>query len=99
MGGTLYHTEWSNSDPEGHAWYILTNTRILEKQKQKTDKQKKNKIPKIQSTELKKVNKLKGPSDDDASVPLGREKEVVTGCGGEGGRDLGRRGNKEKGKT
>ena len=34
----------------------------------------------IQSTELKKVNKLKGPSED-ASVPLGREEER--------GRDLG----------
>ena len=35
---------------------------------------KKYRIPKIQSTELKKVNKLKGPSKD-ASVPLGREKK------------------------
>ena len=43
-------------------------------------------IPKIQSTELKKVNKLKGPSED-ASVPLGREKKAITS--GEGGRDLG----------
>jgi hypothetical protein len=32
------------------------------------------KIPKIQSTELKKFIKLKGPSED-ASVPLGREKK------------------------
>ena len=32
----------------------------------------KDKILKIQSTELKKLNKLKGPSED-ASVPLGRE--------------------------
>ena len=45
-------------------------------------------IPKIQSTELKKVNKLKGPRED-ASVPLGREKNAVT-VGREGpGRDLG----------
>ena len=43
-------------------------------------------MPKIQSTELKKVNKLKCPSED-ASVPLGREKKAITS--GEGGRDLG----------
>ena len=48
--------------------------------------QKKYRIPKIQSTELKKVNKLKCPSED-ASVPLGREKKAITS--GEGGRDLG----------
>ena len=47
---------------------------------------KKYRIPKIQSTELKKVNKLKCPSED-ASVPLGREKKAITS--GEGGRDLG----------
>jgi hypothetical protein len=34
-------------------------------------------IPKIQSTELKKVNKLKCPSED-ASVLLGREKKAIT---------------------
>jgi hypothetical protein len=53
-------------------------------------------IPKIQSTELRKVNKLNGPSDD-ATVPLGRKKKAITsedgrrdlrgkvdrGCGGE----------------
>ena len=42
-------------------------------------------IPKIQSTELKKVNKLKGPSED-ASVPLGREKKAITS--GERGKNL-----------
>ena len=45
-------------------------------------KKKKYRIPKIQSTELKKVNKLKCPSED-ASVPLGREKKAITS--GEGG--------------
>ena len=45
-------------------------------------------IPKIQSTELKKLNKRKCPSED-ASVPLGREKKAITS--GEGGRDLGRK--------
>jgi hypothetical protein len=43
-------------------------------------------IPKIQSTELKKLNKLKCPSED-ASVPLGRKKKAITS--GKGGRDLG----------
>ena len=50
--------------------------------KKQTNKQTKNRIPKIQSTELKKVNKLKAPSED-ASVPLGREKKATTR--GEGG--------------
>ena len=52
-------------------------------------RKKKYRIPKIQSTELKKVNKLKCPSED-ASVPLGREKKAITS--GEGGRDLGGKG-------
>ena len=34
-------------------------------------------IPKIPSTEIKKVNKLKYPSED-ASVSLGREKKAIT---------------------
>jgi hypothetical protein len=53
-----------------------------------TKKKKNNKyrIPKIQSTELKKVNKLKCFSKD-ASVPLGREKKAI--ISGVGGRDLG----------
>ena len=47
-------------------------------QKKKKKKKKEYRIPKIQSTELKKVNKLKGPSED-ASVPLGREMKAITG--------------------
>ena len=43
------------------------------------------KIPKIQSTELKKINKLKCPSED-TSVLLGRVKKAITS--GEGGSDL-----------
>ena len=43
-------------------------------------------IHKIQSTEFKRLNKLKCPSED-ASVPLGREKKAITSS--EGGRDLG----------
>jgi hypothetical protein len=38
---------------------------------------KKYRIPKIQPTELKKVTKLKCPSED-TSVPLGREKKAIT---------------------
>jgi hypothetical protein len=38
-------------------------------------------IPRTQSTELKKVNKLKGPSGD-ASIPFGREKKAFMGRGG-----------------
>ena len=76
MVGHKYHPERGNSDPEGHAWNVLTNKWILAK---------KYRIPKIQSTELKKVNKLKGPSED-ASVPFGREKKAITS--GEGERDL-----------
>ena len=46
--------------------------------------QKKYRIPRIQFTELKKVNKLKGPCDD-VSVPFGREKKAIME-GTEGGR-------------
>jgi hypothetical protein len=35
------------------------------------------KLPKIPSTELKKLNKLKYPSED-LSVPLGKEKKEIT---------------------
>jgi hypothetical protein len=56
-----------------------------QQQKGKKESKKKN-IPKIQSTELKKVNKLMGPSED-ASVPLGREKKANRS--GNGGRNLG----------
>ena len=59
---------------------------------------KKYRIPKIQSTELKKVNKWK-PSED-TSIPLGREKkEITSGEGGTlegkwmGGRGVGEEGN------
>jgi hypothetical protein len=59
----------SNLYPKGHAWYVLTNKWILAEQKYR--------IPKIKSTELKKVNKLKCPSED-SSVPLEREKKATT---------------------
>ena len=53
----------------------------------KTKQNKKYRIPKIQSIELKKVNKLKCPSKD-TSVPLGRDKKAITIR--EGKKDLGR---------
>lgn len=56
---------------------------------QKEKRKKKYRIPrisKIQSRKLKKVNKLKGPSED-ASVPLGREKKTTPW--GKEGRDRG----------
>jgi hypothetical protein len=43
-------------------------------------------IPKINITELKMLNKLKGPTED-TSVPFVREKKAITS--GEGGKDLG----------
>ena len=53
------------------------------------NKAKKYRIPRMQPTELKKINKPKGPSKD-ASISLGREKKAIRG-GRErkGGRDLG----------
>jgi hypothetical protein len=52
-------------------------------------KKKTYRIPKIQSTELKEVNKLKGC--EDTSVLFGRKKKATTS--GEGERDLGGKGD------
>ena len=65
---------------------------MLEEEEKKGGKQK-YRIPKIQSTELKKVNKLKGPSED-ASVPLRREKKAITS--GEGRREGERKGTRKE---
>jgi hypothetical protein len=54
------------------------STDISKKNKNKTKQQ--NNKPRIQSTELKKVNNPKGPSEDDA-VPLVREKKIIKGDG------------------
>jgi hypothetical protein len=62
--------------------YVLTNKWILPSPLKKAMYR----IPKIQHTELKKLNKLKCPSAD-TSVPPGREKKEIT-CG-EGRKDLG----------
>jgi hypothetical protein len=58
----------SNPEPKGHAYYGFTNKYILAQ---------KYKILKTQSTEIKKFNKPKGPSED-ASIPhrKGEEKHV-----------------------
>ena len=45
-------------------------------------REKKYRIPKIQSTELKHVNKLEGPSQN-ASILLGWEKKAITRGQGE----------------
>ena len=47
MDITRKYPEGGNSDPKGYTWYVLTNKWILSK---------KYKIPKIESTELTKVN-------------------------------------------
>jgi hypothetical protein len=47
-----------------HAWYVFTNKWILG-----PPPPKKFRITKIQSTELKKLNKLKGPSEDTSVLP------------------------------
>ena len=57
---------------------------------------KKYKLPRIQSTELKKVNKQKGPSED-ASITLGREKKTIKGGRGREGAGWEKRGGGEKG--
>ena len=75
MYGTRKYPERISSDPKGYA-YPLTNKWILVKRYR---------IPKIQSTKLKTVNKLKVLSED-TSVPLGWEKKEITME--EGGRDL-----------
>jgi hypothetical protein len=47
-------------------------------------------LTRAESTEIKKVSKLKDPSEDN-SIPLGREKKEII-WGGGGGRNLSGRG-------
>jgi hypothetical protein len=54
--------------------------------KEKKRKERSTEYPKIQPTELKNVNKLKGPSKD-SLVPLRKEKKAI--ASGQGGRNLG----------
>ena len=58
--------------------------------------QNKCRIPRIQSTELKKVDKQKGPSED-VSILLGREKKAITGGGWRKGPGCERRQGGEEG--
>jgi hypothetical protein len=55
--------------------------------------QKKSRTPRIQSTKLKKVNKLKAQSLD-VSIPLRMEKKAILGA--EGGKDVGERADGEE---
>ena len=57
---------------------------------------KKYRIPKIQSTELKKINKLKCPSED-SSVLLGRENKATSKWGEREGSGKGRGWGREEG--
>jgi hypothetical protein len=64
-----------------------TNKWILapeKKDRKKKEKEKQTQKPKIQSTEFKRLNKLKCPSED-TSVPLGRKKAIISGEGGREG--------------
>jgi hypothetical protein len=75
MDGTRkYYPEGGNSDPNGHACYVLTNMWILVTKS--TD------FPR-QSTEIQRVNKQKSPNED-TSIPLEMEKKAITGVGREG---------------
>ena len=60
-----YQPEWGNSDPKGCV--SLINGYYPKSYR----------IPRIKSTELKKVNKQKGPSED-ASIPLRRKRKAIT---------------------
>jgi hypothetical protein len=85
MSGTRkYHSELGNSNLKVHASYVLTKKAILakKKKKKKRKKEKTHRISKIQSTEFKKLNKLKCPSEG-VSVPLGRENKTITSEEGE----------------
>ena len=58
-----------------HAWYVFTNEWILAKKLHNA---------RIQSSELKNVNKLKDPSDD-TPIPFGRKKIAIGEVWKEGG--------------
>jgi len=77
------HPEGSNSDPKGHAQYVLTNKWILAKIK-------KYRIP-IESTGLKKVNKLRAQVRK-PQFHLGGNRKQSQGGGREvlGGNEVGR---------
>jgi hypothetical protein len=61
-------SELTQTQKDMHGMYSLINRY----------KPKKYRILRIQSTELKKVNKAKGPGED-VLIPLGREKKAIMG--------------------
>jgi hypothetical protein len=68
---------------------VLTNKWILAPHPPRKKKKKPtHRIPRIQSTELKQVNKLKGPSED-TLIPLERVKKAIRGGEREGGIRVG----------
>ena len=90
-----YYSAFKNKDilSFGDKWMELEN--IMLSEVTQTQKEihgmysllaKKYRIPRIQFTELKKVRKPEGPSED-SSILLEREKKAITS--GEGGRELG----------
>jgi hypothetical protein len=70
LGNTIPR-EVTQTQKDMHGMYSLIG--VYEQKKKK----KKDTIPKIESTELKKLNKLKCSSEE-ASVPFGREKKAIT---------------------
>jgi hypothetical protein len=84
-----HHPVWGNPDPKGHAWYGLTDKWILAK---------KYRIPLIQSTDSKKLNKKECLSED-ASVSLRRRNKIVTGSTGMEGPGWVREGSGERGQN
>ena len=76
MDVTRKYPVWGKSDPKGPVCYVVTNKHILARKSYR--------IPRIQSTEIKKFNKPKGPGED-SPIPLEMEKKAITGRGKEGG--------------
>jgi hypothetical protein len=72
-GSRKYHPD---TDPKEHAWYVLTDKWMLAKKYRIPRIQFKNSRRLTRIQEFKKVNKLKGPSDDASSILLGREKKA-----------------------
>lgn len=63
------HPEWGIPDPKGHAWCVLIHKWIRAVKYRK---------PMLYSTDPKKPNKMKGPSEE-AWISLRRESKIVIG--------------------
>ena len=83
-------SEVTQTQKDVHGMYSLTSGYYPKTQNQtkpnQTNNNKKYRIHRIQSTELKELNKLKYPSKD-ASVLIGREKKATTSW--EGKKNMG----------